>query len=84
MKMIIKASYNCKCGIQGLLVMVKRQNGGWRDGSVVKTTCCSCREALFNSMSSGPYLPVTLVPGALTMTSGLLRCIPLPHAHNLE
>lgn len=39
---------------------------GWREGSAVKSTCCSCKETKFNSQCShgGSQLPVTISEGS--------------------
>ena len=37
----------------------------WKDGLVVKNTCCSCRGPEFSFQHGCSYMPVTLVPGDL-------------------
>jgi hypothetical protein len=46
--------------------------GDWRDGSVVRSTCCSCRGPRFSSQQpQGGYQTVTLVPKASAFSSAL-------------
>jgi hypothetical protein len=46
---------------------------GWRDGLVVKSTACSCKELGFGSQKphGGSQLPLTPDPGSLMPSSGL-------------
>ena len=43
--------FNSHSPIRGLIVILfqKKLSLGWRDDSVVKSTCCSCRELMFES-----------------------------------
>jgi hypothetical protein len=53
----------------------KAKSRGWRDGSVVQSTCCSCRGPRFSSqpLHYGSQLFITLVPGDLILLFVLLR-----------
>ena len=53
----------------------KQTNGGWRDGSVVKSTCCSSRGAEFDSQHPRECLQptVALVPEDLLSASAGTR-----------
>ena len=57
----------------GLPSRVRPSLRGCRDGSVVKSICCSCRESIFSSQHphGDLQLPLILVPGDL-MSSDLL------------
>lgn len=57
---------------------------GWRNGSMVKSTYCSCRKPGFDfqHLSSSSQPPVTQVPETLLPSSGLHRCNHMVHIHS--
>ena len=69
----------------------KVQSWGRRDGSVVKSICCSCRGGWFSCPRShgGPQLSGASVPGSPMSSFGLcsyeiLSCNAYPHTYKLN
>lgn len=67
-----------------MVTLSNQKYGGWREGSLVKSTCCSCKASMFGSHQSrgGSRPSGTPVPGIIVPASGLQgHCIHVVHKH---